>query len=252
LCGGCASGADCPDLLGCTADATCGACATDSDCRTGEGCSEGVCLATTISEVRITVDPADYRTLRADRYNEDLNVPCSVAADGVSYAGATTLAIHGGSSRDLPKLSFAVETASDEHPGYAEKMVLRAEYNDASALRNILGLELFRRSTDLPTPRTRTCVSRRTRSRLVTVALSALKASPGVPAAACTSPRPFSSALTASSVARRVAPSGEVTTTMILVKRMVERSGAVHVSFTLVELQPVNEARVNAAKAAFA
>jgi hypothetical protein len=155
LCGGCTSGADCPDLLGCTADATCGSCATDSECRTGEGCSEGVCLATTISEVRITVDPADYRTLRADRYNEDLNVPCSVSADGVSYAGPTTLAVHGGSSRDLPKLSFAVETASDEHPGYAEKMVLRAEYNDASSLRNILGLELFRRSTDLPTPRTR-------------------------------------------------------------------------------------------------
>ena len=154
-CGGCVAAADCPDLLGCTSDATCGACATDSECRSGEGCVEGVCLATTISEVRITVAPADYRTLRDDQYNPDLTVPCTVAADGVTYAGPTTLAVHGGSSRDLPKLSFAVETASVDHPGYAEKMVLRAEYNDASSLRNMLGLELFRRSTNLPTSRTR-------------------------------------------------------------------------------------------------
>lgn len=155
FCGGCTVGEDCPDLLGCTADATCGACTTDSECRSGEGCVEGVCLATAISEVRITVAPADYRTLRDDRYNSDLTVPCTVSADGVNYIGPTTLAIHGGSSRDLPKLSFAVETASAIHPGYEEKMVLRAEYNDASTLRNMLGLELFRRSTNLPTPRTR-------------------------------------------------------------------------------------------------
>ena len=155
FCGGCTVGADCPDLLGCTAGATCGACATDSECRSGEGCVEGVCLATAISEVRITVAPADYRTLRDDRYNSALKVPCTVSADGVNYTGPTTLAIHGGSSRDLPKLSFAVETASAIHPGYAEKMVLRAEYNDASSLRNMLGLEFFRRSTSLPTSRTR-------------------------------------------------------------------------------------------------
>ena len=155
VCGGCIAAADCPDLRGCTSDFVCGACATDSECRSGEGCIDGVCLATTISEVRVTVAPADYRTLRDDRYNKDLTVPCSVSADGVDYAGPTTLAVHGGSSRDLPKLSFAVETAAAAHPGYAEKMVLRAEYNDASSLRNMLGLELFRRSTDLPTPRTR-------------------------------------------------------------------------------------------------
>lgn len=155
VCGGCSAAADCPDLRGCTSDFVCGDCSADSECRSGEGCVEGVCLSTTISEVRITVAPADYRTLRGDRYNSDLSVPCSVSADGVDYAGPTTLAVHGGSSRDLPKLSFAVETASAVHPGYAEKMVLRAEYNDASSLRNMLGLELFRRSTDLPTPRTR-------------------------------------------------------------------------------------------------
>ena len=155
FCGGCAVAADCPDLLGCTAEGLCGACALDADCRAGESCTEGVCLPTVISEVRVTVDAADYRALRADRYNPDLTVPCTVAADGIAYTGPTTLAVHGGSSRDLPKLSFVVETAAAEHPGYAEKMVLRAEYNDASSLRNLLGMELFRRSTDLPTPRTR-------------------------------------------------------------------------------------------------
>lgn len=155
VCGGCSAAADCPDLRGCTSDFVCGDCSADSECRSGEGCIDGVCLANTISEVRVTVAPADYRTLRNDRYNPDLTVPCSVSADGVDYAGPTTLAVHGGSSRDLPKLSFAVETAAAAHPGYAEKMVLRAEYNDASSLRNMLGLELFRRSTDLPTPRTR-------------------------------------------------------------------------------------------------
>lgn len=155
VCGGCIAATDCPDLRGCTSDFVCGDCSADSECRTGEGCIDGVCLATTISEVRVTVAPADYRTLRDDRYNPDLTVPCSVSADGVDYAGPTTLAVHGGSSRDLPKLSFAVETAAAAHPGYAQKMVLRAEYNDASSLRNMLGLELFRRSTDLPTPRTR-------------------------------------------------------------------------------------------------
>ena len=155
VCGGCSAAADCPDLRGCTSDFVCGDCSADSECRSGEGCVEGVCLANAISEVRVTVTPADYSALRADRYNKDLTVPCSVSADGVDYAGPTTLAVHGGSSRDLPKLSFAVETAAAAHPGYAEKMVLRAEYNDASSLRNMLGLELFRRSTDLPTPRTR-------------------------------------------------------------------------------------------------
>lgn len=155
VCGGCSAAADCPDLRGCTSAFVCGDCSSDSECRSGEGCIDGVCLATTISEVRVTVAPADYRTLRDDRYNKDLTVPCSVSADGVDYAGPTTLAVHGGSSRDLPKLSFAVETAAAAHPGYAQKMVLRAEYNDASSLRNMLGLELFRRSTHLPTPRTR-------------------------------------------------------------------------------------------------
>jgi len=154
-CGGCVVAADCPDLLGCTADATCGACSADSECRSGEGCLEGVCLPVVISDVRITVAPAGYQTLLDDRYNPDLTVPCRVAADGVSYTAPTTMAVHGGSSRDLPKLSFALETASVNHPGYAEKMILRSEYNDASTLRNMLGLELFRRSTNLPTPRAR-------------------------------------------------------------------------------------------------
>ena len=59
-------------------------------------------------------------------------------------------------------------------------------------------------------------------------------------------------ALSASSATRRVAPSGKVATTMIFLKLILETSGAVHVSFTEVELQAVKPRNDKAAKVAAA
>src|SRR5471030_1344612 len=56
-------------------------------------------------------------------------------------------------------------------------------------------------------------------------------------------------AANASSATRRIAPSGKVAMTMILVKWIFETSGAVHVSSTLVELQAGSASRVKAARA---
>jgi hypothetical protein len=129
LCGGCTSGADCPDLLGCTADATCGSCATDSECRSGEGCIDGVCLATTISEVRITVDPADYRQVLAEIHDHGsvndatrFELARKVFAHTAQYDGAIANFLTGLPEPDTATADQQANTIAGQNPATASPL----------------------------------------------------------------------------------------------------------------------------------
>jgi len=103
----------------------------------------------------LELDPGDWEEV-LDQPESDLYIPCSLTADGVTYGEGAELRLRGGSTRSLPKKSLRIRFPEDaDHPGYARKINLRAEYNDPSFLRTFLGLEAFRRTTSLPTPRAR-------------------------------------------------------------------------------------------------
>lgn len=81
--------------------------------------------------------------------------PCVLEVDGERYEPCE-VRLRGGSSLYLPKLSFRIELDSnDATPGYSDQINLRAEYGDASYLRNLVAMEVFRRLTDLPVSRVR-------------------------------------------------------------------------------------------------
>jgi spore coat protein CotH len=65
--------------------------------------------------------------------------------------------LHGASSRYFPKKSLRLELA-DQGPvsgTYGKKLLLRAEYNDKTMLRNWLALRMFFAATHIPTPRSK-------------------------------------------------------------------------------------------------
>lgn len=98
---------------------------------------------------------ADLAHLFANPY-EEIFAPCRLAVDGARYDEGCEVRISGGSSRDYPKKSFRITYPEGARsPGYSRKINLRAEYNDASFLRNYLAHEVFRALTRVPTPRTR-------------------------------------------------------------------------------------------------
>lgn len=67
------------------------------------------------------------------------------------------LRVHGGSSRDLRKLSWRlILDERQELVSWGDKhVILRAEYNDLSVMRNVLSLQLFHDWTKIPVPRWR-------------------------------------------------------------------------------------------------
>jgi len=79
----------------------------------------------------------------------------TLSANSINY-GDCKIRLSGETSILFPKKSLRIKFAKDvNHPGYARKIPLRAEYNDPSFMRNWLGYFLFRNMTDIPTPRTR-------------------------------------------------------------------------------------------------
>lgn len=152
-CGACTSADDCRDREGCV-DGSCGRCAADGACRGGERCSHGFCVPQVLQVWEIGVDSADWATFWADPYAKNL-VPCTLTVDGTAYEGCQ-VRIRGGNTVDFPKKSFRIELpGGGPTPGYAERINLRAEYNDGSYLRNLLTMETISRLTRLPAPRVR-------------------------------------------------------------------------------------------------
>jgi len=153
LCGPCVAPKNCRPLQGCLPDGHCGDCTLDEQCDAGRVCRHGYCVRESLPTWSVTLAPTDFQAILADPYAIK-EVPCQLAVDDQAYADACTIRVHGGASRDYPKKSFRIEYAQGkEHPGYSRKLTLRAEYNDASMLRNFLANEFFRQATDVPAAR---------------------------------------------------------------------------------------------------
>jgi|GEM_PF-2080861 len=152
--GACVVAAQCNEHDGCV-DGACGACSTDDQCRPGDSCEQGFCMAP-LAEWNLTLDPADLELIQqTENILTEIWIPATVQADGVDY-GEVQIRLRGGSSRVFPKASLRVEFPEGaDHPGYARKVNLRAEYNDYSYVRTHVAYETFRRLTELPTPRHR-------------------------------------------------------------------------------------------------
>jgi hypothetical protein len=100
----------------------------------------------------LDVDPAAFQRM-VDAPDDGIRISGSLTVGDVEYA--TALRIHGGTSRAFPKKSLRFDLA----PGLAlpsgrNHLVLRAEWNDKTMVRNHLGYTLFRDATWLPTPDT--------------------------------------------------------------------------------------------------
>ena len=96
------------------------------------------------------IDASDYDEIMRSP-GEEIYVPAELVAAGRGYG--TEVRIHGGSSRSYPKKSFRFDLDKGlKLPDTHDHIILRAEWNDKSLLRNYLGLALFRNGTWLPTP----------------------------------------------------------------------------------------------------
>ena len=98
----------------------------------------------------LAIDPEDWGALSSGAY-ENTKWPCSLRAEGRDHTG--TIRLHGGSSREYPKKSFRIDLdEGEELEGGSPHLILRAEWNDKTLLRNWLALRLVRETTWIPTP----------------------------------------------------------------------------------------------------
>ncbi|MSP91680.1 MAG: hypothetical protein EXR79_07735 [Myxococcales bacterium] len=78
--------------------------------------------------------------------------PCTLEVGAKKFTGAQ-IRIHGGTSKGYPKKSLRIDLKKgDKLADGRRKLVLRAEWNDKTMLRNWLSLQLFRSFTWLPAP----------------------------------------------------------------------------------------------------
>ena len=147
-------------------------------CADGLTCAEGRCVENRLQVFSVEVSEANWDLVRAERYESGLEVPCRVQMgyasptfDGMTAEDDQTLPqislaedvfscklrVHGGSSRDLRKLSWRlILNERQEQVAWGGKhVILRAEYNDLSVMRNVLSLQLFHDWSKIPTPRWR-------------------------------------------------------------------------------------------------
>jgi len=98
----------------------------------------------------MNIDDNDLREIIGHPYDKIL-VPATLTINGTLCS--TSVRIHGGASRDYPKKSFRFDLKS-EHPftDIHDHIILRAEWNDKTMLRNYLGLEMARNGTWLTVP----------------------------------------------------------------------------------------------------
>ncbi|MBZ0233530.1 MAG: CotH kinase family protein [Deltaproteobacteria bacterium] len=111
------------------------------------GTSEVATYATRLPVWELTIDPAHLDAMEADPF-DDLKVPATVTIDGTALA--TTVRLHGGTSRDFPKKSFRFDLGAGLDLDGANHLILRAEWADKTLVRNWLAFELLRAGTWLP------------------------------------------------------------------------------------------------------
>ncbi len=100
----------------------------------------------------LTVDQVRLDGLAATAH-EDRRLPARLTVNGIEFD--TTVRLHGGTSRDYPKKSYRFDLAEGRQLDGRRRLILRAEWNDKTMLRNWLAHEVFRRGTWLPTPEAR-------------------------------------------------------------------------------------------------
>jgi spore coat protein H len=120
------------------------------DARTGF--ADLIVYATQLPIWELEVDPDDLARIESNPESDEA-IQGMLVVDGVPHA--TALRLHGASSRYFPKKSFRFELSEmgAVTGTYGKKLVLRAEYNDKSLLRNWLALRMFRANTRIPTSR---------------------------------------------------------------------------------------------------
>ncbi len=121
----------------------------EADERTGS--VEIMAFETQLPIWEMTISPDDLESI-VDNPNIRKKVPATLTVEGDPYE--TKVRIHGGSSRSYPKKSFRFDLkGSATLPDTHDHLILRAEWNDKTMLRNYLGLEVIRDATWLHTPR---------------------------------------------------------------------------------------------------
>lgn len=98
----------------------------------------------------IAIAEADLDALTADPAAR-LFVPAEVTIDGERHP--VEMRVHGGSSRYYPKLSWRMNLDDGVTAAGQRHLILRAEYNDKTMLRNWAALDLIRNGSWLPAPR---------------------------------------------------------------------------------------------------
>lgn len=120
-----------------------------SDGRTGN--VEVMAYETRLPVLELTMPQDDFNLLVDQPFTRH-QLDASLGEDGVDHP--TLVRVHGGSSREYPKKSFRFDLGPGETlENGRDHIILRAEWNDKSMLRNYLALELFRQGTWLPTPK---------------------------------------------------------------------------------------------------
>jgi spore coat protein H len=98
----------------------------------------------------LTIADSDLQHL-LDNPHERVSVAADLTVNGETFQ--TSARLHGGASRDYPKKSFRFDLDQGlELKDGRDHIILRAEWNDKSLLRNYLGLETFRNGTWLAVP----------------------------------------------------------------------------------------------------
>jgi spore coat protein H len=98
----------------------------------------------------LEVAPADLANI-VEHPNDDVHVSATLRIDGKPHP--TQLRLHGASSRFFPKKSFRFDLEDVADGTWGTHLIVRAEYNDKTMLRNWLSMQLFHDSTWLPAPR---------------------------------------------------------------------------------------------------
>jgi spore coat protein H len=114
------------------------------------GSIEIIAYAPQLPIYEMTIAESDFERLLDNPY-EKITVPAGLTVDGQAFG--TRVRIHGGASRDYPKKSFRFDL--DEGltlPDGRDHIILRAEWNDKSLLRNYLAFEIVRNGTWLSAP----------------------------------------------------------------------------------------------------
>lgn len=115
-----------------------------------DGSAEVLAYEPRVPVWELTIEPGDLSAL-LDSGFDNQRWPVVLWVAGRAHAG--TVRLHGGSSREFPKKSFHVDLEQgDALDDGSRTVILRAEWNDKTLLRNWLALRMVRETTWLPAP----------------------------------------------------------------------------------------------------